>query len=279
MSSSLSPSTVTRPSGFSVETTMIRCHSAIDGTVAFSGACRQRSPTVTKPAQGRVSGNYFFSSERVHAGFDESRPSSPGFDGGRTGVSLQFPGKSLHYTPASTSRPTSSSAHRASSSSSNSSSGSSNGSQSSSSRSPGIEKGRYSRCVGCFRTRHCDNGNRNPRDVKGTRTLGTYRKQGNSRYDGRASETAHCGGGSGTKILVKGLSSPGKTFNSLVLTYLERTSAHALPRVARSRGRVRRILWIGTFVFFVGYFVHQLAALLDMFYSYPVGATIFIEQR
>lgn len=70
-----------------------------------------------------------------------------------------------------------------------------------------------------------------------------------------------------------------QSFSDLLRTYLEHTSAHALPRVATSRSRVRRVLWILTFLFFVSYFVYQLGALLSMFYSYPVGATIFIEQR
>jgi Amiloride-sensitive sodium channel len=68
-------------------------------------------------------------------------------------------------------------------------------------------------------------------------------------------------------------------FTRLLLMHLERTSAHALPRVARTRSLCRRLLWLGTFAFFVGYFIYQLVSLLTMFYSYPVGATILIEQQ
>lgn len=68
-------------------------------------------------------------------------------------------------------------------------------------------------------------------------------------------------------------------FKDLLLFYLEYTSAHGLPRAARSSSLVRRVLWAGTFVFFVAYFLYQFAALLTMFYNFPVAVKIVIEQK
>lgn len=68
-------------------------------------------------------------------------------------------------------------------------------------------------------------------------------------------------------------------FKDLLWFYLEYTSAHGLPRAARSSSSVRRVLWAGTFVFFVAYFLYQFAALLTMFYNFPVAVKIVIEQK
>lgn len=70
-----------------------------------------------------------------------------------------------------------------------------------------------------------------------------------------------------------------QTFCNLVHNYLEQTSAHALPRVARSRSWVRSVIWLVVFAFFVLYFVYQFTTLLRTFYSFPVGVTITIEPR
>lgn len=68
-------------------------------------------------------------------------------------------------------------------------------------------------------------------------------------------------------------------FKDLLVFYLECTSAHGLPRAARSSSVCRRVLWAGIFVFFVAYFMYQFVALLTMFYNYPIGVKIVIEQK
>lgn len=69
------------------------------------------------------------------------------------------------------------------------------------------------------------------------------------------------------------------SFRDLLSFYLECTSAHGLPRAARTNSCIRRVLWAGTFVFFVAYFMYQCVALLTMFYNFPVGVKIVIEQK
>lgn len=275
ISNSKSPSD---SSGVSFEMKTIRCHSVVNGVVAFCSGCRQ-NPVVTKQLHRGSGGawNYIYTPAVSAAGsYGRRSGRSQGSGGGGTTGSLV--GDSLSATTSqqsSSASPTSSSsAYRITSSTGSS------GSQSSSLQSSSTDDRSHHGCgCCCFRPE----GEDNVADVvlRGARIVSSKSKfhasSDKCTDDGAAAMTS-CGDGSRARCIRAGATT-GQTFASLMLTYLERTSAHALPRVARSRSRVRRVLWIGTFVFFVGYFAYQFAALLDMFYSYPVGATIFIDQR
>ena len=70
-----------------------------------------------------------------------------------------------------------------------------------------------------------------------------------------------------------------ETFKHMTKDFLERTSAHGLPKVATSGSILRRVIWVSIFLLALGYFCYQVSQLFDQYFDFPVGVRTTVSKR
>ena len=64
------------------------------------------------------------------------------------------------------------------------------------------------------------------------------------------------------------------SFTKILVTFLEGTTAHGLPRVVTSESKARKLSWLLIFCLAFAYFTYQCTMLVNQYRNYPISVRI-----